>query len=170
MVFTTGVFGDVPSIGARQIKYLIRPTPPQNRLLHSRIREVGLRAPAAAVLVALALAVLAILGIERIKTDDALSQLFRSDDPEFKQFEQVSRDFPSSEYDVLIVVSGQTLLARESVAKLRSLVTDIQLIDGARGVLSMFSMRQPAPEGGLPDPSFPTRCRRGTLIKGSLLR
>ncbi len=128
------------------------------RTLNHRLERFALipfRAPTATILVALALAVLAILGIQRIKTDDALSQLFRSEDPAFKQFEQVSRDFPSSEYDVLVVVSGNSLLARQSVEKLRSLVTDVQLVDGTRGVLSMFSMRQPAPEGGLPEPLFP---------------
>jgi uncharacterized protein len=39
----------------------------------------------------------------------------------------------------MIVVTGDTVLDRESVEKLRSLVTDVQLIDGTRGVLSMFS-------------------------------
>jgi uncharacterized protein len=128
------------------------------RTLSHRIERFALipfGAPAATILIALAIAVFAILGIQRIKTDDSLSQLFRSEDPAFKQFEQVSRDFPSSEYDVLVVVSGESLLARESVEKLRSLVTDVQLVDGTRGVLSMFSMRQPAPEGGLPEPLFP---------------
>ncbi len=119
-----------------------------------RLALVPFRAPAATIVIALAIAALAVLGLQRIKTDDSLSQLFRSEDPTFKQFEEISRQFPSSEYDVLIVLSGQTLLARDSVEKLRSLVTDVQLIDGTRGVLSMFSARQPAPEGGLPEPLF----------------
>ena len=120
-----------------------------------RLALIPFRSPRATVLTALAIALLAILGIHRIKTDNSLSQLFRSEDPAFQQFEQISRDFPSSEYDVLIVLSGQSLLARESVEKLRGFMTDVQLIDGTRGVLSMFSARQPAPEGGLPEPLFP---------------
>ena len=80
-----------------------------------RFAFIPFRAPMVTILAALAIAVLAILGIQRIKTDDSLSQLFRSEDPTFKQFEQISRQFPSSEYDVLIVLSGETLLARESV-------------------------------------------------------
>ncbi|MBV9287817.1 MAG: MMPL family transporter [Hyphomicrobiales bacterium] len=133
-----------------------------------RFAFIPFRNPAATVLVALAIAVLAVVGIQRIKTDDSLSQLFRSAEPEFKQFEQVSRDFPSSEYDVLIVASGQSLLARESVEKLRSLVADVQLIDGTRGVLSMFSMRQPAPEGGLPEPLFPDPLPEGSAYRSLL--
>ena len=52
----------------------------------------------------------------------------------------------------MIVVTGDNLLDRDSVEKLHSLVTDVQLIEGARGVLSMFSARQSAPEGGPPEP------------------
>ena len=147
-----------------------------------RLALIPFGAPRVTILVALAFAVLAVLGIQRIKTDNSLSQLFRSEDPAFKQFEQVSRDFPSSEYDVLVVVSGQSLLARELVDKLRSLVTDVQLIDGTLGVLSMFSMRQPAPEGGLPEALFPDplpegkaynalidRVKGNEIIRGKLL-
>ena len=147
-----------------------------------RLAFIPFRSPTVTILAALAIAVLAILGIQRIKTDDSLSQLFRSEDPAFQQFEQISRQFPSSEYDVLIVLSGQTLLARDSVEKLRSLVTDVQLIDGTRGVLSMFSAREPAPEGGLPSPLFPAplpeggayhtlidRAKGNEIIRGKLL-
>jgi predicted RND superfamily exporter protein len=155
------------------------------RTLSHRLERFALipfGSPKATILVALAIAVFAILGIQRIKTDDSLSQLFRSQDPAFKQFEQVSREFPSSEYDVLIVVTGQSLLARESVEKLRSLVTDVQLIEGTRGVLSMFSARQPVPEGGLPEPLLPNplpegsaydalveRVKGNEIIRGKLL-
>ena len=147
-----------------------------------RLAFIPFRSPTVTILAALAIAVLAVLGIQRIKTDDSLSQLFRSEDPAFRQFDQISRQFPSSEYDVLIVLSGQTLLARDLVEKLRSLVTDVQLIDGTRGVLSMFSAREPAPEGGLPSPLFPDplpeggayhalidRAKSNEIIRGKLL-
>ena len=52
-----------------------------------RLAFIPFRAPTVTILAALAIAVLAILGIQRIKTDDSLSQLFRSEDPTFKQFE-----------------------------------------------------------------------------------
>jgi uncharacterized protein len=135
-----------------------------------RLALIPFKAPAATVLVALALALLAVVGIQRIKVDDSLSQLFRSNDPAFKQFEEVSHDFPSSEYDVLIVVSGQSLLARESVDKLRGFVADVQLIDGTRGALSMFSAREPAPEGGMPEPLFPDPLPEGSTYNGLIDR
>ena len=101
------------------------------------------------------MAIAAAFGVERIKVDDSLSQLFRSDTPQFKQYEEVTRRFPSSEYDVLVVVEGKQLLSRNSLDHLRDLVTDLQLVEGARGVISLFSARQPSPEGGLPAPLFP---------------
>ncbi|MBB4197760.1 RND transporter [Rhodoblastus sphagnicola] len=120
-----------------------------------RIGLLGLRAPLATVVVAVLLALAAVFGVQRIAIDDSLSQLFRTDSVEFRQFEQISRQFPSSEYDVLVVIEGQGLLARDTIEKLRTAVTDLQLVEGARGVISMFSARQPAQNGGLPSPLFP---------------
>ena len=120
-----------------------------------RLALIPFKAPTVTVLAALVIAALAIVGIQRIRVDDSLSQMFRSNDLAFKQYEEVSRDYPSSEYDVLIVVSGDSLLARESVGMLRDFITDVQLIDGTRGALSMFSARLPAPHGGIPEPLFP---------------
>ena len=126
-----------------------------------RLALIPLKAPLATIVIAVLLAALAIVGIQRIQVDNLLSQLFRSDDPAYKQFEQISRDFPSSEYDVLVVVSGDSLLARELVGKLRDFVTDVQLIEGTRGALSMFSARLPAAEGGLPEPLIPDPLPQG---------
>lgn len=101
-----------------------------------RIGLISLAFPRAIGLVLLVLMGLAAAGAHRLKVDDSLSQLFRSDTPEFKQFEEVTRRFPSSEYDVLIVVEGKNLLSRANLEKLRDLVTDVQLVDGTRGIIS----------------------------------
>ena len=120
-----------------------------------RIGLLSLRFPAIVGVLAVALAIAAGFGVARIKIDDSLSQLFRSDTPEFKLYQRETRLFPSSEFDVLIVVNGETLLERSSIAKLRNLVTDLQLIDGTRGIISMFSARQPPENGQLPAPLVP---------------
>src|SRR5208282_1242142 len=147
-----------------------------------RFGLIALRKPTLSIAVAALLTIAAIFGFLRIRTDDSLSQLFRSNTPEFRQFEQVSRDFPSSEYDVLVVIEGQALLERESVEKLRNLVTDLQLVEGARGAISMFSARQPSEGAGLPTPLFPdplpegadyqkliAKVRSNELISGKLV-
>jgi len=120
-----------------------------------RIGLIALRAPMLAMIVIVVLSIAAAFGVTRLKVDDSLSQLFRSDTPEFKQYEEVTRRFPSSEFDVLVVVEGKELLERRSLEKLRDLVTDLQLIDGTRGLISLFSARQPPEAGRLPAPLFP---------------
>ena len=112
-------------------------------------------------MILIVLMVLAAFGAHRLKVDDSLSQLFRSDTPEFKQFEEVTRRFPSSEYDVLIVIEGKNLLSRDNLERLRNLVTDVQLIDGTRGIISLFSARQPPEGGNLPAPLFPAELPEG---------
>jgi predicted RND superfamily exporter protein len=120
-----------------------------------RLGLISLRFPWLVALVALALAIAAGFGLMRLKVDDSLSQLFRSNTPEFRQYEEVTQKFPSSEFDVLAVIEGESLLDRGSLDKLRDFVTDVQLVDGVDGVISLFSARQP-PEGGhTPAPLFP---------------
>ena len=121
----------------------------------------ALRIPLVAALIFVVLAVGAGIGITRISVDDSLSQLFRSDDPEFKQFEAVTQRFPSNEYDVLVVVEGKTLLERDNLDKLRSLVTDLQLVDGTRGIISLFSARAAPENGQIPPPLFPENLPEG---------
>jgi predicted RND superfamily exporter protein len=59
------------------------------------------------------------------------------------------------------VVEGKNLLERASIEKLRDLVTDLQLIDGTRGIISLFSARQPPKGGELPAPLFPEKLPEG---------
>ncbi|MDR3462188.1 MAG: MMPL family transporter [Beijerinckiaceae bacterium] len=147
-----------------------------------RLGLVSLRVPYLLLIVFIILGTGAFLGIERLKVDDSLSQLFRSDTPQFRQYEAVTRDFPSSEYDVLVVVQGKGLLDREPLEKLRDLVTDLQLIDDTRGIISLFSARQPPDNGAIPPPLFPetlpqgqayrdliAKVRANELINGKLL-
>jgi predicted RND superfamily exporter protein len=135
-----------------------------------RVGLVSLIAPRISALILVVLMVLAAFGTLRLKVDDSLSQLFRSDTPEFKQFEEVTKRFPSSEYDVLIVIEGKNLLSRENLERLRNLVTDVQLIDGTRGIISLFSARQP-PEGNqLPAPLFPADLPEGAEYQALVKR
>lgn len=140
-----------------------RSGPPPFRLALGleRMGLISLRFPLIALLIVIGLCAAAAVGFERIKVDDSLSQLFRSDTAEFKQYEEVTRRFPSSEFDTLVVIEGKTLLERDSIDKMRNLVTDLQLIEGTRGIISMFSARQPPENGKLPGPLFPETLPEG---------
>ena len=127
-----------------------------------RMGLISLKAPLLVGIVFIVLAVSAVFGLQRLKVDDSLSQLFRSNTPQFKQYEEVTRKFPSTEYDVLVVITGQELLARANVDKIRNLVTDLQLIDGERGIISMFSAREPpSPGQTIPPALFPDPLPQG---------
>ncbi len=134
------------------------------------------------VIIFVALCAFAAVGFTRLKVDNSLSQLFRSDTAEFRTYEDVTHRFPSTEFDVLVVVEGPTLLERSSLQKLRDLVIDLQLIDGTRGVISLFSARQPPENGQIPAPLFPNplptgaeyqdliaKVKTNEIIRGKLL-
>src|SRR5712671_559878 len=120
-----------------------------------RIGLIAVKAPVLSVVILLALMVAAIFGIERIKIDDSLSQLFRSNSKDYKQYEAVTKRFPATEFDVLVVVEGKTLLARDNLEKVRDMVTDLQLVEDVRGLVSLFSARQAPQPGKLPAALFP---------------
>src|SRR5215468_10520394 len=126
-----------------------------------RIGLVAVQAPILSCIILAALIVGAIFGIQRIKIDDSLSQLFRSDSREFHQYEEVTKKFPAEEFDVLVVVEGKNLLARNNLEKLRDFITDMQLVEGTRGLVSLFSARQAPEPGKLPAALFPNELPEG---------
>ena len=147
-----------------------------------RIGLIAVRAPVLSCLILVALLVGAVFGIYRIKIDDSLSQLFRSNSKDYQQYEAETKRFPATEFDVLVVIEGKTLLARDNLEKLRDLVTDLQLVKGTRGLISLFSARQTPAPGKLPAALFPNELPTGAdydkfietvksneLIRGKLL-
>src|SRR3954449_1526793 len=126
-----------------------------------RLGLIAVKAPVVSCIILVILFVAAIFGIERIKIDDSLSQLFRSNSKEYRQYEAVTKRFPATEFDVLVVVEGKTLLARDNLEKLRDLVTDLQLVEGTRGLISLFSARQAPAPGKLPAALFPQDLPQG---------
>lgn len=147
-----------------------------------RIGLVPLEFPKLTSIAFIIISVLAAFGVLRLEVDDSLSQLFRADTPEFNQYERLSKTFPSSEFDVLVVVEGKDLLKRESLDALRNTVLEFNLIDSINGIVSIFSARQPPERDEIPAPLFPEELPEGEaydklielvraneIIKGKLL-
>ncbi|MFB9265214.1 RND family transporter [Bradyrhizobium erythrophlei] len=126
-----------------------------------RIGLIPMRAPILSCVVLVLLMIGAVFGVQRIKIDDSLSQLFRSNSKDYKQYEAVTKRFPATEFDVLVVVEGKTLLARDNLEKIRDMVTDLQLVEGVRGLVSLFSARQAPEPGKLPAALFPPELPQG---------
>src|SRR5665647_826082 len=126
-----------------------------------RLGLIAVKAPILSCLILFGLVIAALFGIERIKIDDSLSQLFRSNSKEYRQYEAETKRFPAVEFDVLVVVERKTLLKRDNLEKVRDLVTDLQLVDGVRGLISLFSARQAPAPGKLPAALFPSELPEG---------
>ena len=77
-----------------------------------RLGLIGLGAPRLTVVLILVVSALAGWGLTLLRVDDSLSELFRTNTEEFRRYEEIDRRFPSSEYDVLVVVEGKDLLRK----------------------------------------------------------
>src|ERR1700754_5282649 len=73
-----------------------------------RIGLIAVRAPILSCIILVALIIGAIFGIQRIKIDDSLSQLFRSHSKDYQQYEAETKRFPAVEFDVREGVEGKT--------------------------------------------------------------
>ncbi len=143
-------------------------TEPQSASLPSlgltKLGLIGLQAPILWMLVALLITVGAALGLARLKVDDSLSELFRTDTPEFHTYEEIDRRFPSSEYDVLVVVEGKTLLTREGLTAFAAATSELQLADGVSGLVSMLSARGKPDATGYAPPIVPDDLPEGATF------
>lgn len=116
---------------------------------------VALAAPYLSALVILVLSLAAAYGVSQLKVDDSLSELFRTDTAEFRKYEAIDRLFPSSEFDVLIVVEGDDLLTQQQLRRFAEATIELQLTDGVAGLVSMMSARGKPDENGYAAPIVP---------------
>lgn len=129
-----------------------------------RLGLVALRAPWLSALLILILSGLAVVGVSRLQVDDSLSELFRTDSQEFRQYEKIDRLFPSSEFDVLVVVEGERLLSRDGLQAFADAMIELQLTDGVAGIVSMLSARGVPDETGYPPPIVPDELPEGAAF------
>jgi len=120
-----------------------------------RVGFLGINAPYLTFLLIIALSVVAGMGLMRLRVDDSLSELFRTDTEEFRRYEEIDRRFPSSEYDVLVVVEGKDLLKKPQLEAFRRAIIDLQLADGVDGLVSMLSARGKPDASGYAAPIVP---------------
>jgi predicted RND superfamily exporter protein len=135
-----------------------------------RLGLVALKAPLfSAVLIAL-VSIISVPGMLSMSVDDSLSELFRTDTEEFRRYEQVSKRFPSSEFDVLVVIEDDELLTPDNLDAVRNVILDLQLIPGLKGLISMFSVRELPDESGFAPALFPTQLPKGEAFEALMKR
>lgn len=120
-----------------------------------RLGLITLKAPWLALSAIITLSIIAILGVMNLRVDDSLSELFRTDTKEFRQYEAIDKRFPSSEYDVLAVIEGDNLLTRKGLEAFANTAIDLQLANGVDGLVSMLSARGKPDETGYAAPIVP---------------
>ena len=135
-----------------------------------RLGSVALKVPLAVALAVLAITAAAVLGYFRLGVDDSLSELFRTNTPEFRQYEQIDRRFPSSEYDILVVIEGPHLLEKAGLEALTKTITELQLTDGVNGLVSMLSARGKPDAKGYAAPVVPDELPDGPALDAIVAR
>ncbi len=116
---------------------------------------LALKAPAVVAVLIVIATVLGLVGLSKLQVDDSLSELFRTNTEEFRRYEAIDKRFPSSEYDVLVVVEGHDLLKRKQLEAFAGLTTELQLVDGVSGLVSMLSARGKPDATGYAAPLVP---------------
>lgn len=114
-----------------------------------------LRSPILALVALVAFSAFCALGIVKLETDDALSDLFRSKSAVFADYKVMSDLFPSSERDVLVMIEGKDLLSPKGLESIRNVHQELEFVDSVDGALSMFSMRGPPNKDGYAPPIIP---------------
>ncbi len=115
----------------------------------------------------------AMFGILRVDVDDSLTELFRTNSAEFQKYETLTRRFPASEYDVLIIVEHPDLLTPDRLERLREMTLELDFIEAGRGLISIFSARKPLGKGPVPPPLIPADLPKGKAferLKQQILR
>ena len=82
-----------------------------------------------------------------------------------RTYEEIDRRFPSSEYDVLVVVEGKKLLTREGLTAFANAASDLQLADGVDGIVSMLSARGRPDASGYAPPIVPDELPEGRGLR-----
>ncbi len=134
-----------------------------------RVGFFGINAPYLTCLCIVLFSVLGVLGLLRLKVDNSLSELFRTDTEEFRRYEEIDRRFPSSEYDVLVVVEGKDLLKKPQLEAFRRAIIDLQLADGVDGLVSMLSARGKPDASGYAAPIVPDELPDDAQAYGAII-
>lgn len=111
------------------------------------------------------LTAISILGVPKLTSDAALSDLFRSSTIEYKDYKAMSDRFPTSEFDIFLVVEGQDLLDPKALDVVRNLTLDIQFAEAVEGVISMFDMRGEPDASGISPQIIPTDLPTGEAFE-----
>jgi predicted RND superfamily exporter protein len=138
-----------------------------------RLGLVSLRHPRLILAVALVLVAVSVVGRTQLGFDSDLREIIRSNDRDFVRLLKLSRQYSTSEFDVLLVVEGGALFRRQALERLRAMHLDLRFAPGVTQVLSIFSARRPLSPDGKSRPVIPSDLSALTdvrALKAALIR
>ena len=115
----------------------------------------ALRFPRATLALILLITPLLAFSASKLTFSSDIREIFRSGSADFEVLEEISRQYPGSERDIILVVEGPDLFRPENLERLRTLQLDLGLVDGVNYALSMFNARKPPVGDRTPEPLFP---------------
>lgn len=92
----------------------------------------------------IAITLVSLVGMSRLRIDDDLRSLLRDRDADFRMVDEIAREFGSPEHEVIIFASAQseTLFTPDAIAALHLLLARLERVDDVERVHSMFSVRR----------------------------
>jgi predicted RND superfamily exporter protein len=82
------------------------------------------------------------IGIARLKFEDDPQNLYRQDNQDFADLDQLSEEFGSFDDEIMVVVASDDLFSYDGLSDFRDLIDKLRELDGVTGVLSMADMRR----------------------------
>ncbi len=86
-----------------------------------------------------------VYGVTKMRFDDGLADVFKSDNAVYDTYQQYLRDFSVSEGDLLVVFTGADFAAPEVYGAIREFVFNVQFEPEIAGLISPFSFDLPPP-------------------------
>jgi predicted RND superfamily exporter protein len=100
-----------------------------------------------------------------LHTDDALGSLLRADTPDYSDYLAFEKEFPASEYDVLVALKWTGPFDTAKAEAIRTIHLESQLLDQVRSVTSIFSLREPPAGDETPPTVLPEVLPQGEDFK-----
>ncbi len=100
------------------------------------------------------------VGLFNLQPEGRLSELYRGQSANYADYQKISKLFPVSELDVLVLISGKDLLRQKTLDEIQAIQEEVEFVEGVDSTLSMFSLRgKPNPRTGKSPPLFPAELR-----------
>jgi len=106
-----------------------------------RLGLIALHRPGWTMAGLVAFTIFCIVGLFNLQPEGRLSEIYRGNSLNYQQYDRVSRLFPTSELDLLLLLSGKDLLDRDKIARLREVEDALAKDRDVSSALSMLSLR-----------------------------